>query len=147
MAQRQRSSEPYFRKIDFIFYNEAKIRIAVREMRLDDGQPRLRKVSSVSDPTAMQAVKNLTPILKVSLNNEQDVEFPEKWLEVVDKTWEWAKAQDDCRYEVARRRYANEDYRKTCRELFISDPTRRRLLDFVRMYAALHAVQRGLIRV
>ena len=41
MTQRQRSSEPYFRKIDFIFYNEAKIRTAVAEMRLDDGRPRL----------------------------------------------------------------------------------------------------------
>ena len=147
MGQRQRSSEPYFRTIDFIFYNEEKIRLAVREMRLDDGQPRLRKANDVSDPTATQAVKNLTPILKVSLNNEQDVEYPERWLEVVDRTWEWSKAQDDCRYEVARRRYAREDYRKTCRELGISNSTRRRLLDFVRMYAALHAVQLGLIHV
>ena len=147
MTQRQRSSEPYFRKIDFIFYNEAKIRHAVAEMRLDDGRPRLRNVNGLSNPTATQAVRNLTPLAKVSLDGVHEVEFLERWLEVVDKTWSWAKAQRDCRYEVARRRYAKEDYRKTCRELGISNSTRRRLLDFVRMYAALHAVQLGLTRV
>lgn len=146
MSQRQRSSEPYFRKIDFIFYNEAKIRLAVEEMRLDDGRPRLPS-NGVSNPTMMQAVRNLTPLEKVSLDGLHSVEFPERWLEVVDKTWSWAKAQHDCRAEVARRRYAKEDYRITCRELGISNSTRRRLFDFVRMYAALHAVQLGLIRV
>ena len=146
MAQRQRSSEPYFRKIDFIFYNEAKIRLAVEEMRLDDGRPRLPS-NGISNPTQMQAVRNLTPLEKVSLDGVHSVEFPERWLEVVDKTWSWAKAQNDCRAEVARRRYAKEDYRITCRELGVSNSTRRRLFDFVRMYAALHAVQLGLIRV
>ena len=147
MTQRQRSSEPYFRKIDFIFYNEAKIRHAVAEMRLDDGRPRLHNVNGLSNPTATQALRNLTPIAKVSLDGRHEVEFPERWLEVVDKTWTWAKAHRDCRAEVARRRYAKEDYRKTCRELGISESTLRRLLDFIRMYAALHAVQLGLIRV
>lgn len=146
MGQRQRSSEPYFRKIDFVFYNEAAIRKAVAEVRMDDGRPRLRS-AQLSDPTATQAIRNLTPILKVTIAGEQSVEYPERWLEVIDKTWTWAKAQDDCRCEVARRRYAKEDYRKTCRELQISNSTRRRLFDFVRMYAALHAVQLGLIRV
>ena len=146
MAQRQRSSEPYFRKIDFIFYNESKIRLAVEEMRLDDGRPRLPS-NGISNPTMMQAVRNLTPLEKVSLDGVHSVEFPERWLEVVDKTWSWAKTQNDCRAEVARRRYAKEDYRITCRELGVSNSTRRRLFDFVRMYAALHAVQLGLIRV
>ena len=147
MGQRQRSSEPYFRKVDFIFYNEAKIRLAVEEMRLDDGRPHLRNTGRVSNPTEAQAVRNLTPLDKVSLDGLHTVEFPERWLEVVDKTWTWAKLQDDCRYEVARRRYAKEDYRKSCRELGISNSTRRRLFDFVRMYAALQAVQSGLIHV
>ncbi|MBR3746244.1 MAG: hypothetical protein IKP64_01900 [Selenomonadaceae bacterium] len=146
MGQRQRSSEPYFRKIDFVFYNESKIRLAIAEMRLDDGRPHLPS-NGISNPTMMQAIRNLTPLAKVSLGNGHDIEFPERWLEVIDKTWSWAKAQPDCRAEVARRRYAKEDYRKTCHELNISNSTRRRLFDFVRMYAALHAVQLGLIRV
>ena len=147
MAQRQRSSEPYFRKIDFVFYNEDKIRIAVAEIRLDDGRPHIPQKTELADPTASQALRNLIPIKSVMLNCEQSLEYPERWLIVIDKTWLWAKYQNDCRYEVARRRYAHEDYRKTCRELQISDTRRRRLLDLVRMYAALHAVQLGLIRV
>lgn len=147
MGQRQRSNEIYFRKIDFVFYNEEKIRVAVAEARVDDGRPHLPQRLEYSNPTATQAVRNLTPLTKVALNCEQTLEYPERWLEVIDKTWAWAKAQHDCRYEAARRRYAKEDYRKTCLELQISNSTRRRLLDLVRMYAALHAVQLGLIRV
>lgn len=145
--QRQRSSEPYFRKIDFVFYNEGKIRVAVAEMRLDDGRPRIPQKIELSDPTTSQALRNLTPIKSVVLNCEQSLEYPERWLIVIDKTWQWAKSQDDCRYEVARRRYSHEDYRQTCRELQIANSTRRRLLDYFRMYASLHAVQLGLIRV
>lgn len=147
MGQRQRSNEVYFRKIDFVFYNEEKIRVAVSEMRADDGRPRVRQGTGLSDPTVAQVVRNLTPLRKAALDCEQTLEYPERWLEVIDKTWAWARAQPDCRYEVARRRYAKEDYRKTCRELELADTTRRRLLDLVRMYAALHAVQLGLIRL
>lgn len=145
--QRQRKNEPYFRKIDFVFYNEGEIRVAVAEMRLDDGRPRLHQKIELTDPTAAQALRDLTPLRKVVLNCEQTLEYPEKWLIVIDKTWLWSKSQDDCRYEVARRRYAHEDYRKTCIDLHISDAKRQRLLDSVRMYASLHAVQLGLIRV
>ena len=147
MGQRQRSNEEYFRKIDFIFYNEDKIRVAVSEARADDGRPHLRQKAGSSDPTATQAVRNLTPLTKVMINSEQTIEYPERWLEVIDKTWAWAKKQSDCRYEVARRRYAKEDYKKTCHELHISTTTFFRLADLVKMYAALHAVQLGLIRV
>ena len=147
MGQRQRSSAPYFRKIDFVFYHEEQIRKAVAELRIDDGKPRIRRGSQLSNPTATTAIRNLTLLRKISINCEQDVEFPELWIEVMDRTWAWSKAQGDCRYEVARRRYAKEDYRKTCHDLQISNSTRRRLFDFVRMYAALHAAQRGLIRV
>ena len=147
MAQRQRSSEPYFRKIDFVFYNERRIREAVTEMREDDGRPRVPQSTEFANPTEMLALRAMTPLKKVILNSEQTLEYPEKWLTVIDKTWTWAKVQEDCRYEVARRRYAKEDYRKTCRELQIGNTTRRRLLDLVRMYAALQAVQLGLIVV
>ena len=147
MGQRQRSNEVYFRKIDFIFYNEEKIRTAVAEARADDGRPHLRQKANSSNPTATQAVRNLTPLTKVIINCNEAIEYPERWLEVIDKTWAWAKKQKDCRYEVARRRYAREDYKKTCRELHISQGTYNRLYTFVKMYASLHAVQLGLIRV
>lgn len=121
--------------------------MAVSDMRADDGRPHIRRKLEESDPTAAQAIRDLTPIKKVMIDCDQSIDYPEQWLIVMDKTWSWAKAQNDCRYEVARRRYAKEDYRQTCRELYISDRQRRRLLDLVRIYAALHAVQLGLIKV
>lgn len=121
--------------------------MAVAEIRADDGRPHIRQRIEDSDPTAAQVIRNLTPIKKVMIDCEQSIEYPERWLIVIDKTWSWAKAQHDCRYEVARRRYAKEDYRKICFELYISRQTLDRLLEKVRMYASLQAVQLGLIKI
>ena len=89
---------------------------------------------------------NLTPLPVVKING-QDLRLPERWLIVIDKTYAWAKGQSDVHYEVARRRYAEEDYRKTCRELHIATTTLHRIMESTRMYAALQAVQLGLIFV
>lgn len=149
MAQRQRRNG-YFGTIDFIFYNEQEIREAVQQARLDGGNIGAIKIvngTGMTDPTARQAIKNLTPLTSVTIHGGQIVKRPEHWLKVIDKTYGWCKLQKDNRYEVTRRRYENEDYRKTCRELNISNSTRRRLLELAQMYAALQAVQFGLIQV
>lgn len=154
MAQRQSNNrEKYFKQIDFIFYHEKQIRDAVKESRIDDVRDGsislfpIASANSFSDPTASRALKNLTPLKSVLLKDGVIVKFPEKWLEVIDKTYSYCKMQNDCRYEVARRRYNNEDYRKTCIDLNVSNTTRRRLLELVQIYAALQAVQAGLIKV
>ena len=105
-----------------------------------------RNGSGVSDPTAREAMYNLTPLPMVKING-QDLKLPERWLIVIDKTYAWAKSQSDVHYEVAKRRYAEEDYRKTCRELHIATTTLHRIMESTRMYAALQAVQLGLIFV
>lgn len=155
MAQRHKNNrEKYFRQIDFIFYHEKQIRDAVTESRITGGRengislfPVVGATSIHSDPTASQAVKNLTPLKFVKLRNDVIIKYPEKWLEVIDKTYSYCKRQNDCRFEVARRRYSNEDYRKTCIDLNISNSTRRRLLELAQIYAALQAVQFRLIVV
>lgn len=152
MGQRQsRSRDSYMRKIDFIFYREKEIRDAVALARLtsgiSSGTLKLVNTGGISDPTAMQAVKNLTPLTQVILKDGEIIEYPERWLEVIDKTYSYCATQNDCRLEVTKRRYRSEDYRKTCRELNVSDSTRRRLLELVKMYAALQAVQLNLIYV
>ena len=151
MSQRlSRERESYMRKIDFMFYREKEIREAVYQARLNmtvGGTLRLINATGIPDPTATQAVRNLTPLKSVTLSNGEIIEYPEKWLEVIDKTYKYCSTQKDCRLEVARRRYRSEDYRKTCRELNISDTARRRLLELVKIYAALQAVQLGLIQV
>ena len=153
MAQRQsKNREIYFRQIDFIFYREKQIRDAVFEKRTtggsDLGTPMINLFSgTISDPTASKAIKNLTPLKFVTVKDGVIIKFPEKWLEVIDKTYNWCNRQQDCRYEVARRRYNGEDYRKTCLDLHISEATQRRLLEKVRIYATLQAVQAGLIKI
>ena len=151
MGQRQRisSNKPWIKKIDFIFYNEKEIRLAVLEAR-NSGKPLCevpgRNASGVSDPTARDAMYNLTPLPVIKING-QDLRLPERWLIVIDKTYAWAKSQSDVHYEVARRRYAEEDYRKTCRELHISQQYQSKIMENIRIYAALQAAQFNLIYV
>ena len=152
MAQRQsKNREYYFKQVDFIFYREKQIKDAVFEKRNGNKESSLPMISlfssGTSDPTASKAVRNLTPLKFVVLKDNVIIKFPEKWLEVIEKTYSWCKRQPDCHYEVARRRYNNEDYRKTCIDLHISNPTRHRILEKVRIYAALQAVQAGLIKI
>ena len=151
MAQRQRKNRnTYFAKIDFMFYHEKELREAVLQARLESGgigTIRIVNGNGTADPTARQAIKNLTPLAVVVIHGGHTVKLPEHWLIVIEKTYDWCKQQKDCRYEAARRRYDGEDYRKTCHDLNISNSTRRRLLELVQMYAALQAVQLGLIQV
>ena len=154
MSQRQSNNrEKYFRQIDFIFYHEKQIRDAVTEARISGGRDGtislfpVANANNFSNPTATEAIKNLTPLKFVKLPDGTIIKYPEKWLAVIAKTYDWCKKQNDCRYKVAKRRYSNEDYRKTCIDLNISNTTRRRLLELVQIYAALQAVQAGLIRV
>lgn len=130
------------RKIEFVFYNEAKIRAAVLDAR---NLPRAtgRNGSRMPDPTASQAVRNATPLRSVIVGSER-LEWPEAWLGVVDAVYRWC---DHDRLIVARDRYSGVDYRETCAKLSISDTTRRRLLVEIRHYASLCASQEGLIRI
>lgn len=151
MQRQRKTREIYFRQIDYVFYHEKDLREGIMQARLTQGEVGAIKVvneNGFSDPTARQAVKNLTPLELVILEGGDVLKKPESWLEVIDKTYDWCKKQGDNRYEVAKRRYYKlEDYRKTCDELNISNSTRRRLLELVQMYAALQAVQLGLIQV
>lgn len=144
--QRQREKRPYMRKIDFVFYNERAIRAAVLDARNDTREVSPRNGSGLPDPTAYEAITNLTPIPAVEISG-QLLEHPERWLTVVDKTYAWCQRQSDVHYEIARRRYNGEDYRKTCRELAISTNVLFPLMERVRMYAALQAAQFQLIFV
>ena len=147
--QRQRNSQnkPYIRKIEFVFYNEAEIRAAVFEERNEPAfVPIIRNASGLSDPTAREAIYNLTPLPTVKVKGTE-LALPERWLLVIDKTYAWAKRQSEVNYEVARRRYNGEDYRKTCRELNISQQYQSKILENIKNYAALQAAQMNLIYI
>lgn len=148
--QRQRPQEKYLRQIDFVFYHERELREAIVETRLGartEGVIKTKNSNRITNPTATQAVKNLSPLNAVNLRNGEIVKYPERWIIVIDKTYEWCRKQKGQFLEIAKRRYAREDYRKTCRELSITHPTISNTMRLVRMYAALQAVQQGLIEV
>lgn len=143
-----RKENSYIRKIDYIFYREKAIRRAVKEVREDSDKPRIRQVGQIGDPTATEAIRNMKLLPVVILDNGERIESPEAWIKVIDKTYEWSKSMRDSRYETAIRRYRKEeDYRKTCAELNISQTTYARNIERVRMYAALHAYKLNLIEV
>ena len=143
MIQRQ-DSRPYIRKIDFVFYHEDEIRQAVLDAREDAMEISPRNGSGISDPTAYEAILNLSPIPFVLIEGVK-LEHPELWLNVIDKTYAWYKRQPGLHYEIARRWYGNEFYLKTCRELNICQATISNLMKDVRWYAIAVAAHFHLI--
>ena len=136
--------DKYIKKIDFVFFNEKNIRQAVIEEREDAIKPELKNGSGLSDPTARDAIRNLTPLPFIKLAGEI-LKFPESWLNVIDKTYNWCKRQSACHYETVRRKYLGIHYRKICFDLHISITTFHNLINRARQYAALQAVQLNLI--
>ena len=144
--QRKREKRPYMRKIDFVFYNERAIRAAVEDARNDTREVSPRNGSGLPDPTAYEAITNLTPIPAVEISG-QLLEHPERWLVVVDKTYAWCRRQSDVHYEIARRRYNGESFLQISMKLYVSTTQVFEILERIRMYAALQAAQFQLIFV
>lgn len=138
----RRTGQGYIRVIDFVFYNEKKIRLAVLAAR-EDVPYAGKSGSSVGDPTASKAIRNATPLRSVMVGGEK-LEWPEDWLRVIDATYAWC---DNDRLIVAKDRYTGVDYRETCAKLSIGTSQYFRLIDDARNHAALCAAQLGLIKV
>lgn len=145
-GRERREKRLYIRQIEYVMYHEGAIREAIREAREYTAAPEIRNGSGLSDPTASAAIRAIMPLKSVEVMGEE-LKNPERWVEVVDKAYGWSRRQEDYVYEVARRRYRGEFYRKTCRELAISESLYYGTIERFRIYAALQAVQLGLIRV
>lgn len=73
-----------------IFAHNLEIRSAIREARME--RPR-NKISVpnhafISNPTENQAIKNVTPLGKITCDDGFTVHHPEQWVEIIDKTKE-----------------------------------------------------------
>lgn len=144
--QRQRQENSYIRKIEFAFYNEAEIRAAIEEARLDSSPPEIRNGSGISDPTASAVIKKLSPVQSVTIHGVE-LKRPESWLFVIDKTYAWCRRQGTRHYEIARARYSGGYFRPICAKLAISETQFYMTLERIRIYAALQAAQLNLIYV
>lgn len=140
--QRRARSE-YICKIDFVFYNEGKIRLCVREARVDPApsQKTSMRVLAFSDPTSRQAIRNASPVEKIAFDGHV-LEKPEQWLMVIEKTYAWA---DELTREIARERYRGEGYRQICEKVSVAQTTFYERLRKFRRYAAMQAIALRLI--
>ena len=143
----RQSKKSWIRKIDFIFYNENEIRLAVLEAKVG-GKPvmemPIHNANNVSDPTATKAIQSMTPITTIRIKG-QDLHQPEKWLTVIDKTYAWTRENDNLRYQIAKLKYKGIDYRMICLGQHISIRFLYTLLEKFRGYAASQARDEGLI--
>lgn len=143
--QRQTHSENYIKKIEYVFFHEKEIRAAVEEERSRRIFHEIKNPSALSDPTAAEAIQNLTPLASVIVE-DKPLAYPEIWLETVHLSYDWSKQIPFC-HDVAKSRYSNEYFVKTCCRLEIDQGLYYRLLNKFRNHAALTAAWHHLINV
>ena len=144
MTQKQFETINIFRKIDYVFFNEEKIRQAVYEARNFHRKPEIPNKNSKGDPTAQEAVKNLTPIKDVIIADKV-LSAPELWLDVIDKTRNRCIRRGGRFPEVFQRYYSGEHFANTCFDLELPVNRFYRTLDKIRAYASLWAAWHHLI--
>lgn len=108
----------------------------------------------VSDPTAIKAIRLLSPVAAVDVpfgpyvagaRERQHLRHPEKWLEVVSAVEQRFLTGSDKAADFYRSRYRDRDlWKRTCTELHITHGIYYSLRKEVIQYAALYAVKYGL---
>ena len=143
---RSSNSRPWVKKVDFVFYHEREIREAVLDERSTcTSAPIVRNASGVSDPTARDAIYNLSPLPMVKIDGKE-LRLPERWLFVIDTTYAWAKEDNPLRYEVAKLKYSGTHYKMICIDCHISMKFQYLLLENFRKFAFAMARDLNLVR-
>lgn len=148
-----------FRTVEKMFYYYRKIKLAVEEIRGEQGFYKGGAPTGgaptnhafVSDPTASMALKRYAPIKRIVLNaetlHEDVVENPESWLQVVEQTLMAFDGDSELVGKLIRRRYIkNEPMPTTCIDLEINKNKYYALRDIGISYARECAIQLGLIK-
>ena len=144
--KQRRDDRPYIRVIEFVFYNEREIRLAIMDARASSNSPELRNGSGLPDPTATEAIRNLSLVPFITIGG-QELKLPERWITVVEKTYNWCKRQGEKYYEIARARYNGEYFVNTCAKLDLTFSLFYDIIEKIKVYAALQAAQLNLIHV
>ncbi len=98
----------------------------------------------MSDPTAINAIKGITPIKSVTLFDGVVVRHPEKWLAVIDATY---NNLDDLQRKAVKMRYQGKTYNDINEKVHISRTVYYAMLTDARNFAIAAACQINLIRV
>lgn len=145
----RRSRDKNVRAFEFMMRNERKIRDAVEETRASKKGSTGRTPTGhayISDPTAGEAIRNAEELHFVEIEGGGRVEWPERWLRVIDAVRAWCEP-DAIRVEILRRRYSGESYIITCTAIHISERRYHDILFQLRSYALQCAAQMQVVKV
>ena len=115
----RRSRDRNVRAFEFMIRNEKKIRDAVEEARANKGSHTGGTPTGhafISDPTAGEAIRNVEELSVVEIEGGGRVEWPERWLRVIDAVRAWCEPFY-LRREILRRRYTAKAGQKPARRL------------------------------
>jgi hypothetical protein len=140
----RKAAKQYFKTIDFILFNEKRIRDAVYAARNDIQRCEVHG-SGVGNPTESAAIQNIMPLRSVKVGTSY-LGWPEEWLRVVDATRLYCSNDMDMTIVLSDYYGAKEGYSRVCAKLSISANTLSRLKNEIRYQAALCAANLNLIR-
>ena len=149
MAGQRESRDGNIRRVEWHIRHEKEIREAVAEAKLGTGGHTGGAPTGhtyISDPTANQAIRQADEVRVVNLESGSKVEFPERWLAVINAVRSWCGV-DTMRAEIFKRRYSGEGYISTCYDLMVTQHTYHDLLQEIRQYAIQCACQAQIIKV
>lgn len=145
----RRSRDKNVRTVEYMIRNEKKIREAVEEARMCK-RGRTGGATSghcyIPDPTAGEAIRHAEELSFVDLEGGGRVEWPERWLRVIEAVKAWCEP-DGVRREILRRRYAGENYLATCSATHISERLYHFVLKDIRSYALQCAAQMQVVKI
>ena len=145
----RRSRDKNVRAFEFMMRSERKIREAVEEARASKKGPTGRTPTGhayISDPTAGEAIRNAEELHFVEIEGGGRVEWPERWLRVIDAVRAWCEP-NNVRREILRRRYSGENYLATCIETHISERLYHYVLRDIRSYALQCAAKMQVVKI
>ena len=149
MSGQRESRDRNVRRVEWHIRHEREIRDAVTEAKYSagghiGGAPSGH--SYISDPTAAQALRAVAELREVEIESGGRVEWPERWLAVIDAVRSWC-GNDTIRAEIFRRRYKGESYVSTCFDLHIAGRTYHDILSEIRGYMIQCACQMQVVKV
>ena len=151
----RRSRNKHVRLVEFIFRNEIEIWEAVEKER-SIGTGKMGGASSghvhISDPTANEAIRNVGELRCVFIRNGVKIDWPERWLRIIDAVRDWCEP-NVLKREILRRRYSGESWVKTCADIkvspdkHLSESKYHRVVGQICTFAVQCAVQMQVIKI
>ena len=136
------------KKVEYALRHEAEIRRLVRDAKLDSQPPDKAAGppggGGISDPTAAQAVRELTPVRAVVMHSGDTLYKPETWLRVVDSVYAQAAEYERA---VAKYFFAGHSRIETQMKYNISERNVYYICDDIREAGVEIACQLGLVSV